>query len=213
MPGSPSQEAIMKSVLRAILATSLVMTLSQAVTVSAAKSRPHLAYWAFPCFTTCGDANFQPEAVSGANASMSSSLEPDASGNLSGTTLNAFGLYEARAALTLRTGTGGVNNGRSLTWRVNTSGAANLQVSFAARRSAGGFSNNQFQYTLDGTNFVDFGAPFDPSADFALVSFDLRKVRGLDDNPSAGFRIVFTGGSAADASQYELIDNLQVTGK
>lgn len=180
----------------------------------AAKARAPLAYWAFNCFTTCGDANFQPEAVSQSSASMTSSFEPDNGVNASGTTLNAEPNYEARAALTLRTGAGGINNGRDLTWRVNLTGASTIQVSFAARRSAGGFSSNRFQYSLDGASFVDFGSPFDPSAgDFALVAFDFKRVRGLNDNPNAAFRIVFDGGSATDATQFTLVDNLKVNGR
>ena len=175
--------------------------------------RPPLAYWAFNCFTSCGDANFTPETIGTNAASMTSSFEPDPGVNESGTTLNAISPYEARAALTLRTGNGGVNNGRDLTWRVNTVGSAGIQVSFATRRSDGGFSSNQLQYTLDGTTFVSFGAPFDPGGQFGVVWYDLRHVKGLNDNPNAGFRIVFLGGSTTSATEVTLIDNLQVTGK
>jgi len=184
-----------------------------ATRVAAAPDRPALAYWAFNCFTTCGDANFQPEAVGLSTASMTSSFDPDAGVNESGTTLNSIPPYEARSSLTLRTGTGGSNNGRNLTWRVNTTGYTFINVSFAARRSAAGFSSNQFQYTLDGASFVDFGAPFDAGSGFAVVAFDLRHVKGLNNNPHAGFRIVFNGGSTADAGEFTLIDNLQVSGK
>ena len=189
------------------------LVLSCAVVAMAAPRRPLLAYWAFNCFTTCGDANLSPETVSQAAASMSSTFEPDAGTNESGTTLNAVSPYEARAALTLRTGSGGINNGRNLTWRVNTSGVSSLQVSFATRRSTGGFASNQFQYSTDGSNFADMGAPFSPGASFDLVSFDLRHVRELNDNPNAAFRIVFTGGSSSNAAEFTLIDNLQVVGK
>ena len=201
---------------RPLLAAAIVAIglLSAAVAAQAAPPpRPPLAYWAFNCFTTCGDANFSPEAISTSAASMTSTFEPDAGSNESGTLLNAIPPYEARAALTLRTGTGGINNGRSLTWRVNTSGAMAIRVSFATLRSAAGFSSNQFQYTLDGTTFVDFGAPFDPGSAYSLVSYDLRHVRGLNDNPNAGFRIVFNGGSTSSATEFTLIDNLQVGGK
>jgi hypothetical protein len=172
-----------------------------------------LAYWAFNCFTTCGDANFNPETVGLSPASMTSNFEPDAGTNESGTTLNAVPPYEARAALTLRTGAGGINNGRTLTWRVATTGSSGIRVSFATRRSAAGFSSNQFQFTLDGTSYVNFGQPFDPGGEYAVVSYDLRHVRGLSNNPNAGFRIVFNGGSTSGASEFALIDNLQVVGK
>jgi hypothetical protein len=175
--------------------------------------RPPLAYWAFNCFTSCGAANFSPEAISTSAASMTSTFEPDIAGNESGTTLNAIPPYEARAGLTLRTGTGGVNNGRDLTWKVSTSGAARIRVSFAARRSPAGFSVNQFQYTVDGTTFVNHGAPFDAGSDFGVVSFDLRHVRELNDNPNAGFRITFNGGSVSTATEFIVIDNLRVVAK
>jgi hypothetical protein len=115
--------------------------------------------------------------------------------------------------MTLRTGAGGINNGRDLTWRVNTTGYDAIQVSFAARRSAAGFSSNQFQYTLDGASFVSIGPPFDPASEYAVASYDLRHVRGLSGNPNAGFRIVFNGGSTTSATEFALIDNLQVVGK
>ena len=193
----------------------LVMALTVAAVTGAAAvpHRPLLAYWAFNCFTTCGDANLQPESVSTSAASMTSSFEPDAGVNESGTTLNSIPPYEARAAMTLRTGSGGINNGRNLTWRVSTAGSMGIVVSFATRRSAGGFSSNQFQYTLDGTSYVDFGAPFDPGSQYAVVAYDLRRVRGLNDNPNAGFRIVFNGGSTSSDTESALIDNLQVVGK
>ena len=191
----------------------ITLAVPPAVGHAAPPSRPPLAYWAFNCFTSCGDANFNPETIGTSPASMTSSFEPDAGVNESGTTLNAIAPYEARSALTLRTGSGGVNNGRDLTWRVNTTGSAGILVSFATRRSDGGFNSNQFQYTLDGTTFVSFGAPFDPGAQFNVVTYDLRHVKGLKDNPNAGFRIVFLGGSTTDPAQVTLIDNLQVVGK
>jgi hypothetical protein len=205
----------MNSIRRRWLALAIALTMAAVArpAVAAPRARPLLAYWAFNCFTTCGDANFNPEAVSLAPASMTSNFEPDTGVNESGTTLNSVPPFEARAALTLRTGTGGVNNGRNLIWSVSTSGSSGIQVSFAARRSAGGFSVNQFQYTLDGVSFVDFGGPFDPGGGFAVIAYDLRHVRGLNDNPNAGFRIVFGGGSTSSANEFALIDNLQVVGK
>ena len=203
----PDGSALIPGILSAILAITV------AGSAVAGPDRPVLAYWAFNCFTTCGDANFIPETVSQSAASMSSSFPPDDGTNESGTPLNAIAPYEARAALTLRTGTGGANNGGTLTWRVNTTGFSGIRVSFAARRSAAGFSSNQFQYTLDGTNFVNVGPPFDPGGSYALVSHDLRHIRGLNDNPNAGFRIVFDGGSITSPGEFAAIDNLQVVGK
>jgi hypothetical protein len=192
---------------------SAILAITVAGSAVAAPDRSVLAYWAFNCFTTCGDANFIPETVSQSAASMSSSFPPDDGANESGTPLNAIPPYEARADLTLRTGTDGANNGRALAWRVNTTGFSGIRVSFAVRRSPAGFSSNQFQYTLDGTNFVNVGPPFDPGATYTLLSHDLRHVRGLNDNANAGFRIVFDGGSITSPGEFAAIDNIQVVGK
>ena len=212
MPRFPAPRSQARA--RVVVATSLSITLALLTVAHAAPPiRPPVAYWAFNCFTSCGDANFQPEANSTAAASMSSSFEPDAGVNESGTSLNNVGLYEARSALTLRTGSGGINNGRHLTWRVNTTGVSALRVSFATRRSASGFTSVQFQVSTDGAAFVDVDAPFDPGPDFRVITFDLKHDRALFDDPNAAFRLVFSGGSTSSASEYALIDNLQVTGK
>ena len=45
------------------LGLSLAMTITLATMAEAApRARPPLAYWAFNCFTTCGESNFAPEA-------------------------------------------------------------------------------------------------------------------------------------------------------
>ena len=196
-----------------VAAGTVALALAQTRSAAAAPDRPVLAYWAFNCFTSCGTANFAPESVSQSAASMTSSFAPDEGTNQSGTTLNSISPFEARAALTLRTGPGGINNGRDLTWRVNTTGYTSVRVSFAARRSEAGFSSNQFQYTLDGTTFVDFGPPFDPGRVYQVVEYDLKHLRGLNDNPNAGFRIVFNGGSTSSEGESVLVDNLRVGGK
>ena len=196
-----------------LIAAAIALASGAGVAQAAPPARPPLAYWAFNCFTTCAGANFDPETIGTAAASMTSTFEPDDGVNESGTTLNAIIPYEARAALTLRTGSGGINNGRNLTWRVNASGASGIRVSFAARRSAAGFGSNQFQYTLDGVTYVNQGAPFDPGTTFGVIAYDLKHVRGLNGNPNAAFRIVCNGGSTSNASEFLLVDNLQVTGK
>jgi hypothetical protein len=200
-----------QTLLRAAMIAFIVVAI-QVDVATAARARTVLGYWAFNCFTTCGTSNFDPEAISQSTATMSSTFEPDPGVNESGTTLNAVPPYEARSALTLRTGAGGVNNGRNLTWLVNASGYTNLSVSFAVRRSAAGFTSGQFQYMLDGVTFQDHGAPFDLTTDFTILSFDLKRIRGLNRNPGAGFRIVWQGGSTTSEGEYALIDNLQVTG-
>ena len=125
-----------------------------------------------------------------------------------GTTINARLGDTAGQALNL---TNLTNNGENLTVSVSTAGFTNIIVSFATQRSATGFNNNQFQYSLDGTNFVNFDSPYNPPTTFGLVTFDLSSISGLDNNFSAAFRIVFNGASASAGSNR--IDNLVVEGQ
>jgi hypothetical protein len=129
---------------------------------------------------------------------------------LGGTTINARLGDVAGQSMTLQGGTGNINNGRNLTFSLNTVGYADIIVSFASQGTATGFNNNQFQYSLDGITFIDFGVPYAPATTFALFTFDLSGIVGLNNNPNAAFRIVFNG--ATSASGNNRIDNLVVEG-
>ena len=129
-----------------------------------------------------------------------------------GTTNNARLGDPAGQSLSLQGGTGNANNGRNLTFNVSTVGFANIVVSFATQGTSTGFNSNQFQYSLDGLNFVDFGPPYVPLTAFGAVPlvFTLTSIAGLDNNPNAAFRIVFNGGSSATGTNR--IDNFVVDG-
>lgn len=129
-----------------------------------------------------------------------------------GTTNNARDGDVAGQALSLQGGTGTANNGRQLTFSVSTLGFSNIVVSFATQGTSTGFNLNQFQYSLDGITFVDFGPPYTPPAAFGSspVVFSLAGIVGLNDNPNAAFRIVFNGASSATGTNR--IDNFVVDG-
>jgi hypothetical protein len=66
-------------------------------------------------------------------------------------------------------------------------------VSFATQGSSTGFNNNQFQYSLDGKTFVNFGPAYTPATAFGSVPLviTLTSIAGLNDNANDAFRIVF----------------------
>jgi len=129
-----------------------------------------------------------------------------------GTTNNARLGDTAGQALSLQGGTGNTNNGRNITLNVSTLGFTNIIVSFAMQGTSTGFNLNQFQYSLDGINFTDFGAPFVPSTAFGTIPivFTLSSIIGLNNNPNAAFRIVFNGASSSTGNNR--IDNVVVEG-
>jgi hypothetical protein len=129
---------------------------------------------------------------------------------LGGSSVNARLGDVAGQSVTLQGGTGNVNNGRNLTFSVSTLGYTNIIVTFASQGTATGFNSNQFQYSLDGVTFVDFGAPYVPATTSGLFTFDLSSIVGLNNNTNATFRIVFNG--ATSASGNNRIDNFVVEG-
>src|SRR5688572_16051347 len=129
-----------------------------------------------------------------------------------GTTNNARLGNTAGQALSLQGGTSTANNGRHLTFNVSTLGFSNIVVSFATQGTSTGFNLNQFQYSLDGITFIDFGPPYTPATAFGSVPlvFTLSSIAGLNDNANAAFRIVFNGASSATGTNR--IDNFVVEG-
>jgi len=129
-----------------------------------------------------------------------------------GTTNNARLGDIAGQALSLQGGTGTTNNGRNITLNVSTLGFTNIIVSLATQGTSTGFNLNQFQYSLDGITFTDFGAPFVPATAFGTtpIVFTLSSIVGLNNNSNAAFRIVFNGATSSTGNNR--IDNLVVEG-
>ncbi|HSE23452.1 MAG TPA: PEP-CTERM sorting domain-containing protein [Pyrinomonadaceae bacterium] len=118
----------------------------------------------------------------------------------------------AGTALSLQGGTSNANNGRNITINVSTVGFADIVVTFATQGTSTGFTSNQFQYSLDGTNFIDFGTPYVPATTFGAIPivFTLSSIAGLNNNANAAFRIVFNGATSSTGNNR--IDNLVVEG-
>ena len=129
-----------------------------------------------------------------------------------GTTNNARLGAPAGQALSLQGGTGTANNGRNITFAVSTAGFANIIVSFATQGTSTGFNSNQFQYSLDGLSWINFGSPFTPPTAFGSTPFvfNLSGIPGLNDNPNAAFRIIFNGSTSSTGTNR--LDNVVFEG-
>src|SRR5687767_6995120 len=129
-----------------------------------------------------------------------------------GTTNNARLGNPAGQSLSLQGGSGTANNGRDITFNVSTLGFSNIVVSFATQGTSTGFNSNQFQYSLDGVTFINFGTPYTPASAFGSVPlvFSLGSIAGLNDNANAAFRILFNGATSATGTNR--IDNFVVEG-
>jgi len=129
-----------------------------------------------------------------------------------GTNNNARQGDAAGQGLSLQGGTSLANNGHNITLNVSTVGFSNILVSFATQGTSTGFNSNQFQYSLDGINFVDFGPPYTPLTAFGTVPlvFSLVSIAGLNNNPNAAFRVIFSGATTSTGNNR--IDNIVIEG-
>ena len=181
----------------------LIFALSLFLVASQAARADELAVWNF------NDSDLNVDHGSG---TMTNNFNVVNVQFAAGTTNNVRQGDAAGQALSLQGGTGTANNGRNITFNVSTSGFSNIVVSFATQGTSTGFNSNQFQYSLDGTNFIDFGAPFAPATAFGTLPlvFSLAAIAGLNNNPNAAFRIVFNGATSSTGNNR--IDNFVVDG-
>lgn len=146
--------------------------------------------------------------VSRGFGTMTSDFIPANIGNYGGSVINSQNGDPAGKALGL---VGSANNGRSLTWFAGTAGFDSIWIGFALQRSGTGFAEDQFLYSVDfGASWTSFAPYFSPGTAFALQAFDLSSIETLNNNPGAGFRIVF--GGATSPTGNNRIDNLVVAG-
>jgi len=173
------------------------------VAASQAAMADELAVWNF------NDSNLTVDHGSG---TLTTSINAANVLFAAGTTNNARQGDIAGQALSLQGGSSTANNGRNITFNVSTLGFSDIVVSFATQGTSTGFNSNQFQYSLDGVSFIDFGSPYIPATAFGSVPliFSLAAIAGLNDNPNAAFRIVFNGASSATGTNR--LDNIVVEG-
>lgn len=85
------------------------------------------------------------------------------------------------------------NKTRGVEFDVSTVGKTGVVVSFDQRHSNTAARHVQFQYSTNGTTFVDFGAPFAATAGDAWFNnrtVDLSSVAAVNNNPLFSFRMV-----------------------
>jgi PEP-CTERM motif len=115
--------------------------------------------------------------------------------------------------------TGIPNNGGQLIFTVPTIHYDNIKVSFAAQRNTNGFAStsvqNLFEYSLDSgltwsSSGLTGGGLYTAPTSFALQGFDLSGIPGINNLPSAQFRITLNGATGATGNNR--FDNLLISG-
>jgi hypothetical protein len=105
---------------------------------------------------------------------------------------------------------GSGNNGQTITFQLDMTGAQDLILTMATRRSTNGFNSNQVSYSINAGAFVDVGAPYDPIPDvYNLMYLDFSNISAMDNQPDVRIRITFNG--AASGTGNNRIDNAKFT--
>src|SRR5690625_4072562 len=141
---------------------------------------------------------------------LTSDWDTAAFSDFAGTTLNRFGADPAGRDFAFRNGAGFLNEGRGLTIRISMVNFANLAVSYATRRSASGFTDQEWCWSLDGENFV-FHERLSAGDSYGLETIDFSDVKELSDVSEVFLRMELRGlPSNPSAAGNNRIDNLRL---
>jgi hypothetical protein len=105
-------------------------------------------------------------------------------------------------------GTSNSANGKSMVFKVSTTGFANVRIYYAAQRTGTGFTTHTWEYSTDGVNFSAYTAYTLTATSFTQVSLPNNTAAGSATN--AYFRLTLTG--ATSGSGNNRIDNVQILG-
>jgi hypothetical protein len=126
--------------------------------------------------------------IGGTTASFSSGTATGGSSDPVLTTPNNYGWQTQTYPLQ------GTNNKTAgVQFTVSTVGYSNIVIEWDTRHSNTAARHQQFQYSTDGTNFVDFGSLYIASSGDAWFnnrSIDLSSISGVNNNANFAFRMV-----------------------
>lgn len=94
---------------------------------------------------------------------------------------------------------------------LNSSGFANLKLSYATERSGQGMLEQQLYITTDGENWEAFGDPVEITTDYSLVEFDFSGTEAAENNENFAAKIQFLGQNTGGSGNNR-IDNVVLEG-
>jgi hypothetical protein len=112
----------------------------------------------------------------------------------------------AGGSISVQGGTGAANNGSYLQFQFSMAGYTDLDLSYATRGTATGFSTHTWSWSTDGTNFTQIGTIGGRNVTaFSVQSFS--GITDLDNASTAYLRVTLTGATAATGNNR--FDNIQ----
>jgi hypothetical protein len=137
-------------------------------------------------------------------------------GTTDGMSLNAQMGDPSGLALLIRGGPSNINNGAFIDLHVSTIGFNSIMISFAANRTAGGFTQFTSQFSTDGTNFTNLGTstvpevPPNPAPNLGQIYSNSFSAAAAN-NPFFTYRFILNGNTNEDLAGIRF-DNILVAG-
>jgi hypothetical protein len=129
-----------------------------------------------------------------------------------GSTINALSGDAAGQGLSMRGLTSLSSNGKSLTFQFDSTGFADLQLSYAERTTSTGPTAISVSTSTNGVDFTSLGSTLSTAGDgaFALRTIDLTAVDSIENSATAYIRLTFTGFSGNGSGSIRF-DNIVVS--
>lgn len=204
----------------AVALLGLTAALAVVTAIPSAEAQGLLTYYNFNDASSSGSsantATFTSDSPGQQTTTLASTFTTVNVVAFGGTTLNRASGDTAAAglALSLQVGNSNINNGKSIQFTLNATGAVGadngLVLSYATQRSGTtAFSSEVVAYSLDGANFTNFGTLSTIPTSFATSSFALPTFDNTADLSALTIRFTFDGGTAASSNVR--LDNIQLS--
>lgn len=160
-------------------------------------------------FNDVGDAPGSQYAVSHGTGLLATNWDASAWTDFTGTEENGFGGDVGGRDAALRNGSDPSNEGRYLEFQLSLTNFEKLSVTYATRRSASGFTDQQWWWSIDGETFVPHVTVTAPSS-YGAMAIDFSEVTAVDNAIEVYLRLVLenapTGASSTGNNRF---DNFQ----
>lgn len=154
-----------------------------------------------------GSGTLYLDGTNGSNTFTTGVTDPQVTA-FGGTTVNAGPEFSTTtggaASLALANSTA---NGKSVIFKVDMTGLANLAISYATRGTATGFNSQNWEYSTDGVAWNSFGTVTSITDVFTARS--LAPTSGLNNAATAYVRLTISGATSAGGNNR--LDNIQFT--
>lgn len=179
-----------------------------------ANSQELIYYWNFNDNVPASNTNWdQPIAATTGTAEITYTFTEAYS--FAGTTINGIDGEVNGGSLAPRGGADNINNGEHFIMTASTVGYQDIILSYPTRRTSTGFTTQEVQFTIDGSNWqtrevVDISGFDNNWLASQLITVNFSGVAGVNDNPDFAIRIVLTG--ATSAAGNNRFDNIRISG-